>query len=80
MRSLDSIKSIKSKQMMFILIFIIFSGLFVFKQNKKENFTELGAKEYSSHIQNINNLNHNDTSLALGPRGNVINLDNNRLF
>ena len=69
-------------QLLFISFFIIFMGLFSFKKTKqsnkiKEAYSRVGAREY---IKDQNNINHNDTALALGSRGNTIYIPNNVLY
>lgn len=63
-------------------LFIIYSiSLFIIKtkekETQKENFAEVGAREF---IKNPQKINHNDTALALGSRGNTIDIFNNKLF
>ena len=70
------------KQLFFILFFAIIIGLFVFrksdiKDNLKEPYVRVGAREY---IKDQNNINHNDVALATGPRGNTIYIPNNILY
>ncbi len=70
------------KQLFFILFFSIIIGLFVFrksdiKDNLKEPYVRVGAREY---IKDQNNINHNDVALATGPRGNTIYIPNNILY
>ena len=70
------------KQLFFVLFFVIVITLFMFKKNDidnklKEPYVKVGAREY---IKDQNNINHNDTALALGPRGNTIYIPNNVLY
>ena len=70
------------KQLFFILFFSIIIGLFVFrksdiKDNLKEPYVRVGAREY---IKDQYNINHNDVALATGPRGNTIYIPNNILY
>ena len=65
------------KQLFFVLFFVVIISFFVFNKTLKEPYTEVGAREY---IKDHNNINHNDIALALGPRGNIINIPNNILY
>ena len=63
-------------------LFIIYSFSLFLKKKKvvnirKETFVRVGAREF---IKDPQKINHNDTALALGPRGNTIDIFNNKLF
>ena len=68
-------------KIIFVLL-IIYSFSLFFKKTKvgktqKENFAKVGAREF---IKDPRKINHNDTALALGHRGNTIDIFNNKLF